>query len=145
MRTTLPYRVWHNFENCWEEESVIPGSGGVTVHRLPKEASIRRYGRYEDDVPYATFNHVIGSPDFYTVHRKTGLLDSNKKEIFEGDICRAYKANSYLNSFYVVAWNEKRGRWIYKDDTRGYQVGSSGNLKCKVVGNVMDNKDLLFI
>jgi uncharacterized phage protein (TIGR01671 family) len=71
----------------------------------------------------------------------TGLKDKNGKEIYEGDICHAYKANSYLKGNYEVVWDTKRGRWAYKGNT--YQVGSSGNLDCEVIGNVFQNNDLL--
>lgn len=75
------------------------------------------------------------------IEQFTGLKDKNGKEIYEGDICRAFKANSYLDGKYIVEWCDKKGRWKYKGNS--YQIGSSGNLKCEVIGNIHENPNLI--
>ncbi len=81
-----------------------------------------------------------------TKRQFTGLLDSNGKEIYEGDIVKASKPNSYLDGEYIVAWHEKKGRWYYSNQPTYkdlYQVGSSGNLWCEVIGNIYETPDLI--
>ncbi len=84
----------------------------------------------------------------------TGLFDSKNREIFEGDIVRAYKANSYLDGFYCVAWDDQHGKWAYYEIDMGlygkefrirnigYQVGSSGNLQCEILENIYISPEL---
>jgi uncharacterized phage protein (TIGR01671 family) len=77
-------------------------------------------------------------------HQSTGLFDDNSVEIMEGDIVWAYKANSNLNGYYKVVWDNLRGRWAYMNGEvlEKYQVGKSGNTHCKILGNEFDNPKL---
>lgn len=75
----------------------------------------------------------------------TGLYDNKGTEIWEGDIVRAYKPNSYLDGVHQIVWDSNRGRWAYFQTFLSikYQVGNSGNIKCEVIGNIYENENLL--
>lgn len=93
----------------------------------------------EDSWQGASPWELIGRDEFI------GSLDKNGREIYEGDICKAYKPNSYLDGNYAVVWDDKRGRWAY-DNTfldRMYQVGSANNLACEIISTIYENPELL--
>ncbi len=84
--------------------------------------------------------HQNGDND-YVLQQSTGLVDSNGKDIYEGDMCYAFKSNSYLDGVYEVTWHEAKGRWYYKNQPTYkdlYQVGSGGNSVCRVIGNIFE-------
>ena len=84
----------------------------------------------------------------------TGLHDKNGKEIYDGDIVRAYKPNCYLDGVYEVRWNKSEGAWRYwKEEgpyfmfsvqSKMYNVGNNkGGAWCEVIGNIWENPELL--
>ena len=96
-----------------------------------------------DTVTYAAKNQV----DSATVGQFTGLYDSNKKRIFEGDILEHYHANRY------VVWGD------YLVDDSDYLSRTTGfftynpkykSIRClncftieQVIGNIHDNPELM--
>ena len=83
----------------------------------------------------------------------TGLLDKNKKEIYEGDIVEMrQKGLRYTGddkSKYIVAWNEEQGCFGYKHEY-GFVCRATGNVATisyfsnpTVIGNIYENGDLL--
>jgi len=105
-------------------------------------------------VPYGDhYQHIQINPD--TVGEFTGLLDKNKKMIFEGDILKAYhftdcKGNkNYL--YHVVEWSDKYSGWEATNSgelNTGTKEGSP-QLWCymkndfEVAGNIFNNPELL--
>ena len=75
----------------------------------------------------------------------TGLKDVNEKEVYEGDIVKDYKGNTYF-----VMWDNIKGCWDMKythhdltynspcDDKNFYDIE-----KFDTIGNIYENPDLL--
>jgi uncharacterized phage protein (TIGR01671 family) len=127
----LKFRVWDNLKKEW--------CSNKSIWRMITDNN----GIGEVMPPAIYFKQ---HPEGLTIQQFTGLLDKNGREIYDGDICHAYKANSYLDGNYEVSWHETKGRWYYKNQPEYkdlYQIGCAGNLKCEVIGNILENSELL--
>jgi len=75
----------------------------------------------------------------------TGLLDKNKKKIFEGDIVRIKNPNDICGDFkntigQVFYWEEESG--FYHGNSAGRPPKRMWNY-CEVIGNIWENPKLL--
>ncbi len=147
MQREIEFRVWHNFEKCWEEvltEGKLCINHGSPLFRLPLEVCKRRYpnrpDRPIDHYPFATLSNIFGSPDFYSVQQYTGLKDQNGVKIFEGDIV----------AIPLFSWHNNQRRLIqaipnipelleWSDDCSVKQFYS----EFEIIGNIYENPELL--
>ena len=75
-----------------------------------------------------------------TVGQFTGLIDKNRVDIFEGDICESKE----IDLKFVVKWhNEMSGYGAFKDGETVPFSWFSENKDIEIIGNFYDNPELL--
>lgn len=92
-----------------------------------------------DDEGNDTYQEVFKAVEA-DIMQNTGLKDMNDKEIYEGDIVKIYdvQTGKLSESTYSVICNSK-SEWTIDD----CYLLSRKHHKCKVIGNIYENNDLL--
>jgi uncharacterized phage protein (TIGR01671 family) len=80
----------------------------------------------------------------------TGLLDKNSREIYEGDVLRwnnRIAKPEYLDSTWVVRWDEVESKFTLKHLTKSYTdtpfFKTHWKDNMEVIGNIYENPELL--
>ena len=130
MRTTMEFRFWDKQAKKFVDGNLI---------------SINGNGR----ISYAHGNPVGGdgmNGERFIVQRFTGLLDKNKKKIYEGDIVGSF--SNTQNS--EVFWENDGGFWAiylyfssHPDSQPEMELLSNHLGAISVIGNVCENGDLV--
>ena len=122
------YRVFNTKEKKWIKDN---------VYIVPSEDYFLSFEKkwYGNNKVY----HVFGSG--YVLHRDIGLRDKNKQLIFEGDICSC-KGGEFIG---VVAYVEEHASYylLNEKDSTFYPLGTEYRNMIEVIGNVLENQDLL--
>ena len=95
---------------------------------------------------------VDGLPDSRILHRydfdeiepmqSTGLTDKNGKEIFEGDVVKMAK-DVYSEPTYYEVVRHRGGAYRLESKQHGCELWLR-HTDCEVVGNIYENKELLY-
>jgi hypothetical protein len=100
--------------------------GGATGYSYPKPDE-------EADVGTADTNRVV--------MQFTGLLDKNRKEIYEGDLLRGSAGSG--DQIDEVMWSDREARWILHNAETSDGEAHFFAAVCEVIGNIYENPELL--
>ena len=121
------YRVYDSKEKCWVKEGIyISPNNDLSISKKAmfgaEKLSLVSYQRY-------------------IFHRDIGLHDMNETLIFEGDICRIAR----LDVIGVIAYCSEHASYYLFDYTNSkyYVLGITKCKEIEVIGNVLENNDLL--
>ena len=121
------YRVYDNKEKCWVKEGIYISPNNDLF--ISKKAM------------FGAEKLSLISNQRYIFHRDIGLHDMNEALIFEGDICRIARLDVIG---FIDYYAEHASYYLFDYANSKYYVLDTD--KCKeieVIGNVLENKDLL--
>lgn len=91
--------------------------------------------KYPELTIYEVSSYKLLSEDLFT-----GLLDKNRKEIYEGDIIEVdWKDKRYKKTKFEVKWNQ----WNCCFEFQGGSPEADAENYFEVIGNITENKELL--
>lgn len=121
------YRVYDNKEKRWVKEGIYLSPNNDLSISKKALFGIKKMSLVSDNR--------------YTWHRDIELRDKNNKLIFEGDICSC-KDGVFTG---VVSYVREHAAYYLLDDENltYYPLGDEYMDKVEVIGNVLENQDLL--
>ncbi|HPT40664.1 MAG TPA: YopX family protein [Candidatus Paceibacterota bacterium] len=128
----IKFRIWNGTEMIYD---IVAGKFG-TFYVNPENGD----GLNPEDSASLSVN-TTKYPDDIPLMQYTGLIDKNKKCIYDGDILITETGKTM-----IVKWNEKFASWcLYRDGWAFYHwFGESCEPKdCEVIGNKYQNQELL--
>ena len=115
------YRIYDDKRECWRDDMLIMPDGAFAEYRKTM------FGNYKM-IPKFDESH-------YILHYDIGIYDKNHSPIFEGDICRNEK-----NETYIVAYsNQTLSYCLFGRENDVYYILSEDvGKEIEIVGNVID-------
>lgn len=122
-----------------------------------REIKFRAWDNYSKSMVYVGFSipndgwrKIEGDKNFdLELMQFTGLLDKNGKEIYEGDIVKAFHPTELAEIKVAgeVAWNPESKNYMYAGwyikPLNKHVVLMAGDVEYEIIGNLYENPDLL--
>lgn len=133
----IKFRVWHKEDKCFiYVEPFDPHT--ITSGGYNKDKNCYYHFWPDANISGELCKIKNCSLQNRPVQQFTGLKDSNRKDIYEGDIIKYQYDSAYPDKFdkSIVEYEE------FEPDKWGYQVGQGyGNVE--VIGNIFENPELI--
>lgn len=126
------FRIWDNLKKQW--------CSNQAIWRLRTDIQ----GKGEIQAPAIYWGQ---DPSGLTIQQFTGLKDKKGNEIYEGDIIESFDDfyDGCVSEKFKVIWWEEECRFCFqiRGDTDGGHLWSEINKDCYVMGNILENPELI--
>ena len=147
MSREIKFRVWNKTAKCF----VSDYENTPTENRLKFFISCDgKLGKIIYGLEEGSSEDNIVDKNNYIIQQYTGMLDVHNKEIYEGDIVKVkvygdWDDEEQYDVIYEIKWcNAHVGfRGFTKDMTKYNYAGSGLPRPIEIIGNMMENEDLL--
>lgn len=126
MNRTIKFRFWKTETKEWVN---FPSRTGIYSHQ-------------------PIIDPVYTESNYFIIQQFTGLLDKNGKEIYEGDILKAFDVSCFESKsplILYVAYEADNAWFVFKNSSdalgEGYYWQELSDVE--IVGNIFENGDLL--
>lgn len=140
----LKFRVWSKATKKWLHSITLTDTGVPLLFYVEKEKAIGLDGEEETGV---VINRVYQIDEYEPVIQWwTGLKDNNGQDIYEGDILSVQDA---IGKPYLIKaeWTDRGGFEAnfpgFDGKTLNYHIGSIRPPLSQVIGNILENPDLI--
>lgn len=129
MHRTIKFRAWTGKTMMYQDQQYL----GSFIRRVVMQIMLDN--EYPEGREHESYLPKGSTLDDYLL-QFTGLLDKNRREIYEGDIV---KRDSYPRPFTVV-W-DKDGYWLQDTEVENSTLLGVDNEHCEVIGNIHETRE----
>jgi uncharacterized phage protein (TIGR01671 family) len=154
MSRKLKFRIWDKQTKVWLENSasfhcfsnwsICPFTGNLVdyVETCDDQGQFSNFSASPAADYYFEKGKLIKEPR-YIIQQYTGLKDSKGVEIYEGDIVQYYFNNPDIIWVDLVAWESYGWVLLHFDGTESGATPLVSIPSMEIIGNVLENKELL--